>query len=137
MRIFFLSIFLLSFIAGFCQISDTSGIIALQPVFVTAYKDEPLNQISLNITSLRLDGVHASGNYNLTDLLTQIPGINILSTGPAVVKPVIRGLYGNRILVLLSGLKFDNHPIFLFKAFFSRKLFSASKFSTSSLGVGK
>ncbi|MEP6795083.1 MAG: TonB-dependent receptor, partial [Saprospiraceae bacterium] len=32
----------------------------------------------------------------------------MLSTGIAITKPVIRGLYGNRILILLAGLKFDN-----------------------------
>lgn len=32
----------------------------------------------------------------------------MLTSGIAISKPVIRGLYGNRILVLLAGLKFDN-----------------------------
>ncbi|MFN8332568.1 MAG: TonB-dependent receptor plug domain-containing protein [Saprospiraceae bacterium] len=31
-----------------------------------------------------------------------------MSTGAGISKPVIRGLYGNRILVLLNGLRFDN-----------------------------
>ncbi|QMU31564.1 hypothetical protein [Adhaeribacter radiodurans] len=40
--------------------------------------------------------------------MARTPGVTILSTEPANAKPVIRGLYGNRIVVLLSGLKFDN-----------------------------
>ena len=41
-------------------------------------------------------------------LYQNCPGISQLTTGPAISKPVIRGLYGNRVLAVLSGLKFDN-----------------------------
>ncbi|PSR56981.1 hypothetical protein AHMF7605_27575 [Adhaeribacter arboris] len=47
------------------------------------------------------------GNSYLTDLLARTPAITRWSPGVAIAKPVIRGLYGNRIVVLLSGLKFD------------------------------
>lgn len=90
------------------QSTDTSGHFSLLPVVVTAYKDKPLNETALNITSLRIDSLTNSGNFNLTDLLARTPGISMLSTGIAISKPVIRGLYGNRVLILLAGLKFDN-----------------------------
>jgi iron complex outermembrane receptor protein len=49
-----------------------------------------------------------SGALNISDALSKLPGISQLTTGPAISKPVIRGLYGNRVLAVLSGLKFDN-----------------------------
>jgi len=44
----------------------------------------------------------------LIDELAKLPGISQLSTGNGISKPVIRGLYGNRIQVVMLGLRFDN-----------------------------
>lgn len=80
----------------------------IKEVTVTAYKEESLKETSLNITALKIDSLTQGANYNLTDLLAKVPGVTMLSTGVSIAKPVIRGLYGNRVLVLISGLKFDN-----------------------------
>lgn len=80
----------------------------LANVIITSYKEDPLQETSLNITPIQIDSLNKLGNFTLTDLLTKVPGVNALSTGLGIAKPVIRGLYGNRVLVLLSGLKFDN-----------------------------
>jgi iron complex outermembrane receptor protein len=42
---------------------------------------------------------------NLIDGIAQKPGIEQLTTGPAISKPIIRGLGGNRILSLYNGLR--------------------------------
>ncbi|MCB9240915.1 MAG: TonB-dependent receptor [Flavobacteriales bacterium] len=82
--------------------------ILLKQAVVTAYKVEPLEQTTLNITPVDVDSLAAYGPYNLTDMLTRTPGVSALTTGSGISKPVIRGMYGNRVLVLISGLKFDN-----------------------------
>lgn len=92
----------------FAQNTDTLKVVNLKEVVVTAYKEMPRQETSFSIEALKIDSLSLQGNYNLTDLIAQTPGVEMLSTGPAISKPVIRGLYGNRILVLLSGLKFDN-----------------------------
>lgn len=94
----------------FCnaQDIDTTKLIKIKEITVTAYKEESFKETSLNITGLKIDSLSRYGNYNLTDLLAKTPGVEMLSTGVSIAKPVIRGLYGNRVLVLISGLKFDN-----------------------------
>jgi iron complex outermembrane receptor protein len=49
-----------------------------------------------------------NGNTNLTDAVTKLPGVWQLSTGTGVSKPVIRGLYGSRIVTLMNGTRFEN-----------------------------
>lgn len=49
-----------------------------------------------------------SGAMNLSDGIAKIPGVSQLSTGSGISKPVIRGLYGNRIQTVLYGSRFDN-----------------------------
>ena len=92
----------------FAQTTDTLPSKNLSEVVVTAFKEEPAITSPINILSIKVDSLSRYGNYNLTDLLAKSPGVSMVTTGVAIAKPVIRGLYGNRVLVLLSGLKFDN-----------------------------
>lgn len=63
---------------------------------------------SLNIIPCSLAKMDEKAPFNLADALAQLPGISQMSTGNSISKPVIRGLYGNRILVLYGGMRFDN-----------------------------
>ena len=38
-------------------------------------------------------------------LLEQVSGVSSISTGTAIVKPVIQGMYGNRILIINNGTR--------------------------------
>ena len=42
---------------------------------------------------------------NVIDALIKVPGVNVLSTGPNVSKPYIRGLGYNRVLTLFDGVR--------------------------------
>ena len=42
---------------------------------------------------------------NLATALTGITGVYTLQTGPTIAKPVIHGLYGNRVLILNNGVR--------------------------------
>lgn len=82
--------------------------VKLLPVIVTSFQDESATQTSIQIQPITLKQISQSGAFNISDALAKIPGVSQLSTGIAISKPVIRGLYGNRVLVLVSGLRFDN-----------------------------
>lgn len=103
-----LAVLLLLQLSGFCQIKDSLSTITLNEVTVTSYKEKPVAETSFNITPIKADSLSTYGNFNLTGMIARVPGVSMLSTGVGIAKPVIRGLYGNRVLVLLSGLKFDN-----------------------------
>jgi iron complex outermembrane receptor protein len=42
---------------------------------------------------------------NIIDAISRIPGVSQISTGPAISKPVIRGLSANRVVTLSNGVK--------------------------------
>lgn len=52
--------------------------------------------------------MRSNGSFSISDALAKLPGISQVNTGPGISKPVIRGLYGNRVLAVVSGLRFDN-----------------------------
>lgn len=87
---------------------DTVMTDSLGEVVVSALREEPLRQTSIHVQPLSLEGTEHTSGLNVTDAVSQLPGVTQLSTGPGISKPVIRGLYGNRILVLISGMRFDN-----------------------------
>ena len=86
--------------------SDSTSL--LPEVVVSGFQETAGKSTSLNIEPYSLESLEIKAPQNLSDALAQIPGVSQISTGGAISKPVIRGLYGNRILVLLSGLRFDN-----------------------------
>jgi iron complex outermembrane receptor protein len=61
-----------------------------------------MNVEKLNIKSGVIQGI------SLADKLTSIAGIDNLSTGAGIGKPVIRGLSGNRIAVFTQGMRLEN-----------------------------
>lgn len=80
----------------------------LQEVVITGFQQNNVRNTSLNIEPYSLRQMNEKTPYNLSDALAKLPGISQMTTGPSISKPVIRGLFGNRILVLYSGLRFDN-----------------------------
>ena len=45
---------------------------------------------------------------NVVESLRELPGVSVQSGGPMGVKPVIRGLDGARVLLLVDGVRFNN-----------------------------
>ncbi len=64
------------------------------------YAHQSMDQI--NVSQRDLDKLRGAG---LSQSLAAIPGLNVIQSGVAVAKPVIRGLSGNRIQVNELGLK--------------------------------
>ena len=46
--------------------------------------------------------------HKLNLALINEPGIEIIKMGNAIIKPVIRGLSGNRVMILYQGIKTSN-----------------------------
>jgi iron complex outermembrane recepter protein len=59
------------------------------------------------IVPLSTDAMRIDGATSLSDGMSKLPGVYQLTTG-GISKPVIRGLFGNRVQTVLLGLRFDN-----------------------------
>ena len=90
------------------QKKSSDSVSVLDKVTVSGIKSQSLKHSPFNIAVLSADDIKNNGSYNLCDALTKIPGVSEITTGIGVSKPVIRGLYGNRIQTVLLGQRFDN-----------------------------
>lgn len=57
------------------------------------------------VTVLSVDDVHGIQSTNVVEALSRQPGIDQISTGAGISKPVIRGLGYNRVLVISQGVR--------------------------------
>ncbi|TRO66597.1 TonB-dependent receptor [Christiangramia sabulilitoris] len=55
-----------------------------------------------------LSELNRKGAINLSDGIAQIAGVESLTTGVGIGKPVIRGLSSNRVLVYTQGIRLEN-----------------------------
>src|SRR6266516_1642858 len=90
-----------------CQAQKDSAVL-LKEIVVSGLKITKASETPINISSLSVKEMRSNGSFNISDALAKLPGISQINTGPGISKPVIRGLYGNRVSAVVSGLRFDN-----------------------------
>ncbi|MCD0487066.1 TonB-dependent receptor [Pedobacter sp. MC2016-14] len=60
---------------------------------------------STSVTTVSKADLLYRPSTNLIDALSRVPGVSQITTGPAISKPVIRGLSYNRVVTLSNGVK--------------------------------
>lgn len=64
---------------------------------------------AVKIDVLKLNAPTMRSTPNFSEVLTRIAGVDMISKGSGISKPVIRGLSMNDILVLNNGARFENY----------------------------
>lgn len=63
---------------------------------------------AVKITSKNVRELQQSASPSLLQNLSKEPGVDVISQGPSIMKPVIRGLSGNRVLSVYQGARIEN-----------------------------
>ena len=64
-----------------------------------------LKKVPFAVSVMRKEDFFRNTSSNIIESLTKIGGISTLATGPAISKPVIRGLSYNRVLTINDGVR--------------------------------
>ncbi|MGB5205814.1 MAG: TonB-dependent receptor [Eudoraea sp.] len=62
----------------------------------------------MKVEQAAVESLRKMGAITLSDGITNIPGVESVSTGVGIGKPVIRGLSSNRVLVYSQGIRLEN-----------------------------
>ena len=62
----------------------------------------------MKVEQQKIADLKANGLITLSEGITAIPGVESISTGQSIGKPVIRGLSSNRVLVYAQGVRLEN-----------------------------
>lgn len=76
----------------------------LQEVVITEHRSEAQQLLQVQ-TALSGTALDASRGQLLGESLKTLPGLYSIQTGPSISKPVIHGLYSNRIVTLNNGVR--------------------------------
>ena len=92
------------------ELTLSSGARRIEAVNVTATRSPtaPLTA-PLSTTVLTGNQVDREGGVSLAHSVARLPGVRNVSTGQEVGKPMIRGLFGPRILVLADGSRLEDY----------------------------
>jgi iron complex outermembrane recepter protein len=84
----------------------TESIIENNAVVVTGVTGATqLKKVPFAVSVMRKEDFFRNSSSNIIESLTKIGGVSTLATGPAISKPVIRGLSYNRVLTINDGVR--------------------------------
>lgn len=84
----------------------TASVVENNAVIVTGVSNATqLKKAPFQVSILRKEDFRQQTASSLVEALTHIPGIAAFSTGPAIAKPVIRGLGFNRVITIHDGIR--------------------------------
>jgi iron complex outermembrane recepter protein len=84
-------------------------IIEAGEVVISGYYNSTQHDNAVKIDVLKIDHLTTKNTANFSEVLTRVPGVDMISKGSGVSKPVIRGLSMNDILILNNGVRFENY----------------------------
>lgn len=83
--------------------------LGINEVVVTSGYHSDQRQNAIKIDVLAIDAAKGITTPNFMEKITTVPGVEMISKGCGVSKPVIRGLSMNDVLVLDNGVRFENY----------------------------
>ena len=83
--------------------------ISINEVIVSSCCEDSRRQQVLNIEVLPLNTLTLQNSPNFMEVLRQIPGMDMISKGNGIAKPVVRGLSMNDMITLYNGTRYENY----------------------------
>jgi len=90
------------------EINLHPSVIEMEEVIVSTPFHKLQRENVMKVEQASLAELKARGSMTLADGITKIPGVESVSTGLGIGKPVIRGLSSNRVLVYTQGVRLEN-----------------------------
>lgn len=85
------------------------SLIEIATIDVTSsFEAQDISQSSFSISTLNLKNLFQTRSHNLSLTISEIPGVNIITTGIGIGKPVIRGVSSNSVIIVHDGVKHES-----------------------------
>ncbi len=84
-------------------------VIQTQEVVISSSSYTTQHENAVKIETIGAQQIATSGEPTVIASITNIPGVDMISKGNGVTKPVIRGLSNSNVVVLNNGVKLENY----------------------------
>jgi iron complex outermembrane receptor protein len=92
----------------FLNIELEPAILQAEEVVISGGRHSTQHENAMKIELIQSKEIASAGTPTFTEAITKIPGVDMISKGTGVAKPVIRGLSMTNILMLNNGVKMEN-----------------------------
>lgn len=90
------------------NISLVTSAIEMEEIIISTPFHKLQSENVMKVSQRKISDLKKTGAINLSQGITNIPGVEGVSTGIGISKPVIRGLSANRVLVYAQGIRLEN-----------------------------
>src|SRR5690554_2339211 len=90
------------------NIQLTESAVEMEEVIVSTLFHKLQSENVMKVERVSTESLNSSGAVTLADGIKNIAGVEIISTGIGIGKPVIRGLSSNRVLTYTQGVRLEN-----------------------------
>lgn len=95
-------------LTGALEIRMETSAIEMEAVIVSTPFHRLQSENVVLVARETMENLNRTGSLNLAEGISQIPGVESVTTGSGIGKPVIRGLSSNRVLVYTQGVRLEN-----------------------------
>ncbi|WMI65514.1 TonB-dependent receptor [Aestuariibaculum sp. YM273] len=92
----------------YIEIRLESSAIEMEDIIISTPFHKLQSENVMKVERAAVEDLNASGAVNLTEGISNIAGVESVTTGLSIGKPVIRGLSSNRVLVYTQGVRLEN-----------------------------
>ncbi len=89
------------------NISLGKSFIEINEVVISGAYQTSQDESPQEIDVVKKSEMQQTGASTVMDVISKVSGVNAITTGPLVSRPVIRGLSGNRILTVVDGVRYE------------------------------
>ena len=101
-----MAIMLLAFQLTFSQVDNQT--VELDEVVLSLPFNQTLGKSVIKVDKINFDNLNPILKQYISKSISKLPGISIISTGPGISKPSIRGLSYDRVVVYNQGVRLEN-----------------------------
>ena len=90
------------------NIQLTESAVEMEEVIISTPFHKLQSENVMKVERISISELSSTGSVTLADGLNNIAGVDVISTGQGIGKPVIRGLSSNRVLTYTQGVRLEN-----------------------------
>jgi iron complex outermembrane recepter protein len=90
------------------NIKLTSSVIEMEQIIISTPFHKLQSENVMKVEREKVSDLKEKGAVTLSEGITNIPGVESVTTGLSIGKPVIRGLSSNRVVIYTQGVRLEN-----------------------------
>ena len=95
--------------ASFSQGVPMPDTVELDEIILSLPFNQDRGKSVIKVNKINLNSVNPILKSYISKSISKLPGISLITTGPGIAKPSIRGLSASRVIIYNQGVRLENH----------------------------